>query len=171
MSNRNFKMMSLMFRIRDMFSPPMRILQEAGIRSGHSVLDYGCGPGSFSIAAAEIVGASGKVYALDIHSLAIQRVKKRASQRRLANVETIQSDCATGLPDSSIDVALLYDIYHLLDRPKDVLQEIHRVLKQNGILSFSDHHLNDDQIVQLVTSTGLYTLLSKNPRTYTFKKI
>ncbi|MEA3324915.1 MAG: hypothetical protein U9Q37_07235 [Euryarchaeota archaeon] len=30
-----------------------------------------------------------------------------ASRNHLANVETIQSDCATGLPDGSIDVALL----------------------------------------------------------------
>ncbi|MBI2938481.1 MAG: methyltransferase domain-containing protein [Thaumarchaeota archaeon] len=171
MINLNFKMISLMFRIRDIFSPPVRILREAGIQPSYSVLDYGCGPGSFSIAAAEIVGASGKIYALDIHPLAVQQVRKRASQRRLANVETIQSDCATGLPDSSVDVALLYDIYHLLDSPKDVLQEIHRVLKPGGILSFSDHHMDEPEIVPPIISTGLFKLLSRNPRTYTFKKV
>ncbi len=39
----------------------------------------------------------------------------------LPNVETIQSDCATGLSDDSVDVAPLYDVFHKLSDPERAL--------------------------------------------------
>jgi len=51
-SNLGFRLMSLMFCVRDWLRPPTRILQKAGVRPGMAVLDFGCGPGGFSLAAA-----------------------------------------------------------------------------------------------------------------------
>jgi ubiquinone/menaquinone biosynthesis C-methylase UbiE len=45
-------------------------VKEVGIREGFSVLDFGCGPASYVKAVAELVGKSGKIYALDINPLA-----------------------------------------------------------------------------------------------------
>ena len=109
-SNLDFKFMTLGFKFRDFFLPRKNILKEVGIRPGFHVVDYGCGPGSYITAAAELVGKSGKIYALDIHPLAIQMVQSIAAKKQLTNVETICSDRKTGLPDKSIDVVLLYDI-------------------------------------------------------------
>jgi ubiquinone/menaquinone biosynthesis C-methylase UbiE len=159
-----------MYKIRDLFLPPRNILKEAEIKPGFHVLDYGCGPGSYSIAAAELVGTTGKVYALDINSLAIQQVKRSALRKRVTNIETIRSDCATGLENSSIDVVLLYDTFHTLRNPNSVLEELHRVLKPNGILSFSDHHMKENEIISKVTSRRLFRLLRKGKRTYSFLK-
>ncbi|MFH1323270.1 MAG: methyltransferase domain-containing protein, partial [Methanobacteriota archaeon] len=64
---------------------------------------------------------------------------------------TIHSDRRTGLPDKSLDAVLLYDAFHDLEKPDDVLKEIHRVLKSDGILSFSDHHMKEEEIVSKVT--------------------
>jgi len=72
MSDSHFKLMSFGYKFRDFFLPRMNVLKEAGIKPGFHVLDYGCGPGGYIIAAAELVGKSGKIYALDIHPLAIQ---------------------------------------------------------------------------------------------------
>jgi ubiquinone/menaquinone biosynthesis C-methylase UbiE len=105
------------------------------------VLDFGCGPGSYSIAAAEMVGRSGRVYALDINPLTIKEVQNIASKKKLLNIVTILSDCKTGLEDNRIDIVLLYDVFHHLNSPLDILVEINRVLKPEGILSFSDHHM------------------------------
>ena len=84
--------------------------------------------------------------------------------------ETISSDCKTGLPDNSVDVVLLYDTFHGLGDPNGVLEELHRVLKPNGILSFSDHHIKEDEIVSKVTNGGLYSLSKKGGKTYSFLK-
>jgi ubiquinone/menaquinone biosynthesis C-methylase UbiE len=79
----------------------------------------------------------------------------------LKNIEIIHSNCKTGLPDNSIDVVLLYDVLHELNKPNEVLKEIHRVLKSNGILSVSDHHMKENEIISKVTNRGLFKLLRK----------
>jgi len=85
-------------------------------------------------------------------------------------VETILSDCQTGLPDNSLDVVLLYDIFHHLGDRDRVLKELHRVLKPDGVLSFSDHHMKESEIVSQVTNSRLFRLSRKGQRTYTFLK-
>ena len=171
MSNRDFKLMTLGFKLRDLFLPRINTLKEAGIKSGDNILDYGCGPGSYTVVAAKLVGESGKVYALDIHPLAVQKVQNIAAKRRLTNIETILSDCATGLADESIDVALLYDALHEVSEPDKILAELHRVLKPNGILSFNDHHMKDEEIITKITENGLFKLSNKGERVYNFVKV
>lgn len=168
--NIDFRLMSLTYKLRDFFRPCMSILKEVGIEPGFTVLDYGCGPGSYIVPTAELVGRSGRIYALDIHPPAINSIKNIIVRRRLTNVETIQSDCKTGLPNASVDIILLYDIFHDLGAPHGVLKELHRVLKPGGILSFSDHHMKEDEIISRVTKNGLFKLLQKGERTYSFGK-
>ena len=82
----------------------------------------------------------------------------------------ICSDCRIGLPDSTVVVVLLYDTFHALGGPNGVLKELHRVLKSDGILSFSDHHIKEDEIVSKVTHGGLFRLSRKGKKTYSFVK-
>ncbi len=169
-SNFHFNVMAFTFKLRDFLLPRKNILEEAGIKPGFHVLDYGCGPGSYTTAAAELVSGSGKVHALDIHPLAIQMVRDIASRNKLTNVETILSDCQTGLPDNSVDVVLLYDTFHDLCDPNGVLQELHRVLKPDGLLSFTDHHMKEQKIISRITERGLFKLSRRGKRTYRFLK-
>ncbi len=169
-SNFHFKVMAFAFKFRDFFKPRKNILEEAGIKQGFHVLDYGCGPGSYTVAASELAGSSGKVYALDIHPLAIRMVRDIASKNKLMNVETILSDCNTGLPDNSVDVVLLYDTFHDLSDSDRVMEELHRVLKSEGLLSFSDHHMKEQEIISRVTGSRLFNLSGKGKRTYSFSK-
>ena len=169
-SNLGFRLMAFGYRFRDLRLHRMNILKDVGIKPGFHVLDYGCGPGSYILPLAELVGESGKIYALDIHPLAIQKVQGIASKRQVANVETILSDCKTGLLDNSLDVVLLYDAFHDLSGPGGVLEELHRVLKPNGVLSFNDHHMKEYEIVSQVTNGRLFRLSRKGKRTYSFSK-
>jgi ubiquinone/menaquinone biosynthesis C-methylase UbiE len=170
MSDFGFKTMAFTFRIRDFFRPRKDIVKEVGMREGFLVLDYGCGSGSYISAVAELVGKSGKVYALDIQPSAVEMVKKIVAKKQLTNVETILSDCKTGLPEDSIDRVLLYDVFHELTDPDGVLEELHRALKSDGILSFSDHHLEESEIISGMTRTKLFMLLRRGQRTYSFVK-
>lgn len=169
-STLEFNLMSLWFKLRDLLSPPESILSEVGIKPGFQVLDYGCGPGSYAIVVADQFGHSGKVYAVDINPLALRRVRETASRKGLRNIETIHTDCATGLESNRIDVVLLYDTYHDLENPDDVLEELHRILKPNSTLSFSDHHMREEEILARITGGGLFRLSSKDKKTYSFLK-
>jgi ubiquinone/menaquinone biosynthesis C-methylase UbiE len=165
-----FNLMAFIFLIRDIILPRKKILEEVGVKSGDSVLDYGCGSGSYIIPLAELVGESGKIYALDINPLAIEKGRKIVSKNRLLNVHFIISDCDTLLPNSCLDVVLLYDILHALKEPDMILNEIHRLLKPKGILSCNDHHLKRDEILSRITQSGLFKLSEKGKKTYNFVK-
>ncbi len=165
-----FYFMSFMLSIRDTFKPPVRLLEKVGVKPGDSILDYGCGPGGYTLAAAEMTGEDGKVYALDIHPVAGKRLERIAERRGLGNIETICSDCATGLPESSLDVALLYDIIHMLSHPDDILRELNRTLKKDGVLSVNCHHWDEGRIRETVLDTGLFELRDSAEGTFNFAK-
>ncbi len=170
MSGLHFRLMKLGLKIRDYFIPRHKVLQEVAIKPGSVVLDFGCGPGGYVADAAGMVGASGKVYALDMHPLAIESVLRLAEKKRLTNVETILSSSETGLSDGSVDVVLLYDILHGLGDVDSILLELHRVLKPNGVLSCSDHHMKESDIVSRLTRGGLFNPAGKGSKTCSFAK-
>jgi ubiquinone/menaquinone biosynthesis C-methylase UbiE len=163
-----FKGMSFILTLRDFFRPREDVLREAEIEPNATVLDFGCGPGSYTLLAAKQLGQSGKVYALDIHPLAVQRIRDTAARMGLTNVETIHSDCDTGLPANSVDFILLHDVFHMFSNPDKILTELHRVLKPDGVLSFSDHHMQEEDILSGVTGNRLFKLSKKGERTYSF---
>lgn len=166
----HFRIMAFLFKIRDFFIPRRRLLREVGLKTGDSVLDFGCGPGGYIVRTSELVGESGVVHALDHHPLAVDSVERIVQKHRLKNVRTIRSEGGTGLSDSSLDAVLLYDVLHELENPAQVLRELHRVLKPGGILSASDHHLKKEEIVFRITENGLFNRAGRGKKTFTFSK-
>jgi len=170
-SNIDFRFMLFFFKIRDKFHPPIEKISRANIKQGDIVLDYGSGSGSYSIAAVKNIGPNGKIIAADIHPLALKKVRKKAEKMGYANIETIQTDCKTGLDDESIDVLICFDVFHDISNKNDILKEFHRVLKPNSTLSFDDHHMNEDEIIDFITSKGFFKLSEKKDKQYNFIKI
>jgi ubiquinone/menaquinone biosynthesis C-methylase UbiE len=169
-SSLDFKVMSLGFKIRDIFKPRSRILEEVGIKNSSQVLDYGCGPGGYVMPVVKLIGNTGTLYALDINPLATEAVQSLIDKKRFTNVQVILSSCATRLPATSIDAILLYDILHDLDNRAEVLAELNRIIKSGGVLSVTDHHLKEEEIITKVITGGLFTLKSKGEKTLSFIK-
>jgi len=169
-SNLDFRLMAIEFLLRDWLRPPINVLREAGMLPGMTVLDFGCGPGGFSLAAARLVEARGRVYALDIHPLAIRMVKRDAEKQGLRNIHPIHGTSAEVIPDESVNFVLLYDVLHDLPDTDSVLREIHRVLTPDGILSASDHHLQAAGLQRVITETGLFLPTGRTQRTHQFAR-
>ncbi len=53
-------------------------LTSSGAKKGLVILDFGCGSGTYTIPAAKLVGATGRVYAVDINSTALDRLERKA---------------------------------------------------------------------------------------------
>jgi len=47
----------------------------------------------------------------------------------------------------------------------------HRVLKPISTLSFDDHHLKEDEIIDFITSEGLFKLSEKKDEQFNFIKV
>lgn len=106
------------------------------------VVEFGCGYGTFTIPAARIV--SGTVYAIDIEAEMLAATKRKADAAGLGNVKTCLRDFVTdgtGLPEASVDYAMLLNILHA-ERPAVLLQEAFRVVRAGGILAIV--HWNHD---------------------------
>lgn len=160
-------------RLRDRLRSPAKVLEAVGVREGMTVLDFGCGPGGFSLAAARLVGPNGRVYAHDVQPLAIEAVRRTAARRGLGNVQTLPSGRLSEIPEASVDVALLYDVLHITPEPESmqsILTAIHRTLKPNGRLSVSDHHIGEVPLSSTLTGGGLFRPAGRTRRTLEFRK-
>ncbi len=147
------------------------ILTAIGVAPGKTVLDFGCGPGNFSIAAATLVTPGGLVYALDIVPLAAKKIAAAAARKGLDNLRAITSGGPTGLDDDAVDVVLLFDILHHLEPPEPVLTELARVLAADGVLAVEDHHLEDEDLVARVEGGGPFTLSGRTDYAHLFSLV
>lgn len=116
--------------------PPDQVLGALGLTAGAVMLDIGAGPGFFTLPAAELVGPSGKVYGLDIAPAMLERLRERAAEAGLGNVETLVSEeDRLPLPDGVADAALLANVLHEVHGPVAFLREIARTLRPGGALA------------------------------------
>ncbi len=136
------------------------------VQEGQTFLDYGCGTGSFTIPAARIVGATGKVYALDCFPRQLEIVAEKSQKEGLTNIETILSESHTGLPDESIDVIWMCDVLHEIKEREAVLAELHRVLKRDGVLAIYDGM--KDEVLNY--TNGLFSLVWADDKLHKFVK-
>jgi len=109
-----------------------RILEVMGCGPRDDVLEFGCGYGTFAIAAARRV--SGTVYALDIDPVMVRATREGAERAGLTNLVAEERDfvaCGSGRPAQSIDFAMLFNILHA-EQPVALLREAYRVLRPQG---------------------------------------
>jgi ubiquinone/menaquinone biosynthesis C-methylase UbiE len=111
---------------------PMYVLESFGVRSGNTVADIGCGPGAFLQAASELVGAKGRVIAVDIQEPFINMAKRLAEEKNLTNVTFLVSrEDHIPLDSACADVALIVTSLHEFEG-EGTLKEVHRILRKGG---------------------------------------
>ncbi len=112
----------------------------------NTVADIGAGTGYYTFKIAQKVPL-GKVYAVEIQDQMIHYLNERKKELGASNVEVIKGDSKSPhLPDSSIDLAILIDVYHELEYPKEMLQYISKALKSNGKILLLEYRAEDPNI-------------------------
>jgi SAM-dependent methyltransferase len=116
------------------------ILNVIGINKGDRFLDLGSGEGYFSLAASQAVGNEGLVYAFDVDTYSIARLKKEIAERTLTNIEASVVDVSQKLPlaNESVNLAFMSNVLHGLaanGEADGTLKEIARVTVRNGMLA------------------------------------
>ncbi len=149
------------------------LLIPAGLKEGDHVLEVGCGPGFFTIPAAEIVGDKGFIYAIDINPFAIRKVEKKIAKAGVKNVKTMIVDVTeTTLKDSSIDIAFFFGVFHSLNSIIGrVILEMHRILKDEGIITIQKSGKSKDGLVDIITQNNKFKFLEEKKRMLVFQKI
>jgi len=116
--------MEFLFRIIDFVYPYIdKRVQNFGIQPGMTVVDYGCGPGRYATRFAHLVGDNGRVFAVDIHELAIEGVKKRIQKQGLKTITPILAKgYDSGIPDGTADIVCAIDMFFKITDPSAFLK-------------------------------------------------
>jgi ubiquinone/menaquinone biosynthesis C-methylase UbiE len=121
---------------RKQFLDPDSILDRIGLDREMVLADLGCGTGFFTIPASLCVK---KVYALDVQREMLDILQDKIKKQRIANIEPILSEeSSIPLPDGSVDVLLMANVFHELEDRSAILEEGKRILSSRGKLAIVD---------------------------------
>jgi ubiquinone/menaquinone biosynthesis C-methylase UbiE len=110
------------------------------------VADIGAGTGYYTFRMAKLV-PQGRVYAVEVQPDFVAALEARKRQLRAVNVSVVQgSPTGPNLPDSSIDLAIMVDVYHELAYPKEMLQTLYKALKPDGKVLLLEYRAEDPSI-------------------------
>jgi ubiquinone/menaquinone biosynthesis C-methylase UbiE len=103
------------------------------------VLDLGCGAGTDSLVAAQMVGAEGHVVGIDMTEEMVAKARAGARVLGVDNVEFLEGE-AEHLPfaESSFDVVISNGVIDLIPDKDSVFGELYRVLRPGGRLQLAD---------------------------------
>lgn len=149
------------------FLRPEQVIEEANIKEGMQIADFGCGAGYFTIPMARIVGEKGKVYAVDVLKTALESVKSKAKIEGLLNIEIVLSNLEilgnSKLEDEFMDSVLLANILFQSLKKADIIKEAKRILKKGGKLIVIEWEKNQPMgpSEKLIVSKSLIKDLAK----------
>jgi len=121
-------------RFRRWMQNPKRILKPY-VEEGMTVLDFGCGPGFFSVGLAQMVGESGRVIAADLQEGMLQKLSDKIKGKELENRITLHKceEDKIGVSEN-VDFVLAFYIVHEVISKDKLFTEIETILKPNGQL-------------------------------------
>ena len=124
---------------REIYHQREKILAAVGLKPGMVVADVGAGTGLFTLPFAKAVGETGKVYAVELARNFLKLIRTRAERASVPNIETVHcTERSVELPEASIDLAFICDVYHHFEYPQDSLKSLHRALKPGGEIVLID---------------------------------
>jgi ubiquinone/menaquinone biosynthesis C-methylase UbiE len=164
MSDFSFRGMEWLFRIIDFVHPYIdKRVQRFGIRPGMTVVDYGCGPGRYTTSFAHLVGDKGRVFAVDIHELAIEGVKKRVQKQGLKNVTPVLAKgYDSGIPDGAADIICAIDMFFGINNPWAFLKELRRITNREGFLVIDDGHQSRKETKRKIAASGYWEVTEES---------
>ena len=159
-----FRMMTLMMRTMDVLANySNKHFKTLDLKQNQVVVDYGCGPARYIKNASEAVGKKGKVYAVDIHPMAIYNVNRLIQKYGLQNVEVILAEgYSCSIPDNKADVVYALDMFHMIEQPTDLLKEFARIVKPTGKVIIEDGHQPREETLTKIKAAGFFSVISEN---------
>jgi SAM-dependent methyltransferase len=123
------------------------LLRELALKPGMAVADIGAGTGYYARRMAPLVGSGGVVYATDMQPEMMRMLADGAKKAGLTNIKPVLGGLqSVNLPDASIDLAIMVDVYHELEFPFEVVSSLVRALKPGGRIAYVEYRLEDARV-------------------------
>ena len=109
------------------------------LEPGECVVDLGCGAGTDTLVAAQMVGPEGHVTGIDMTPEMLVRARRAADELGVRNVELVEAEVERlPLADESVDVVISNGVIDLVPDKDAVFSEIYRVLRPGGRMQVAD---------------------------------
>lgn len=151
--------MTLLIPLRSIFLSPKKLIERLELNEDATILEIGPGPGYFSLFIAKFIN-KGKLVLADIQPEMLKYAKKRIDKRGIKNVDYYLCDGKIfGFKDESFDRVFMVTVIGEVENKDDYLTEIHRLLKDDGILSITElagdpDKMSTDELKTLVEVKG-----------------
>lgn len=133
---------------REKEEQPKKLLEALKLEEGMTVADIGAGSGYHVFRMAPLVGPKGKIYAVDIQQEMLDLIAKRMKKEQVTNVEPILgAEADPKLPEASIDLAMMVDVYHEFAFPYEMTAKLTKALKPGGRLVFVEFKKEDPKVL------------------------
>ncbi len=156
---------------RDDWQSPEEVVAALGLEPGDQVADLGSGGGYFTFPMAEVVGKTGQVYAVDVDESLLAYIAKQSKKRGLSQIETVLAPKdGLGLPDASVDLIFLSNVFHHLPDPANYFRRARPILRPGGrvaVIDFSENgflaaHATPADEIRIQFEAAGYTLAKQH---------
>ena len=132
---------------REKEEAPTKLLKALDLKEGQIVADIGAGSGYHAFRMAPLVGAKGKILAVDIQKEMLDLMNDKAKKTKVTNIETILgTETDPKLPKGEVDLILLVDVYHEFSHPYEMAEKMVAALKPGGRIAFVEFRLEDAEV-------------------------
>jgi len=124
-----------------------KLVSHLRIKPGDTLADIGAGTGYFTRRLAKLTGPKGSVLAVDIQPEMLELLTNQMAKAGIHNVKPVLGTITDPkLPPDSVDLALMVDVYHEFDHPREMIQAITRSLKPGGRIAFVEFRGEDPAV-------------------------
>lgn len=124
------------------------LLKKLGLNSNQTVLDFGCGHGTYTIPAAEIVKPNGVIIAIDESNESLKKLNEKAKKNNISNIKVLNSikNLSKITYKNELDAILAFDVLHFLKKTKrtKIYEKFHYFLTQDGKIIIHPKHTKHD---------------------------
>lgn len=122
------------------------LIKNLQLHPGMNVADIGAGSGYHSRLISKQIG-KGKVFAVDVEPAMLVYLKQRIDQENLSNITPVLgTNISVSLPNESVDMMLLVDVYHEFSHPYEMGQSMFNALKSHGKLVLVEFRAEDESV-------------------------
>jgi len=126
---------------RDQWQKPHEVIHALKLAPDAAVADIGSGTGYFAMRFAHML-PQGRIYGVDLEPDMVKYLAERAKKENLANLTAI-----AGAPDDAripapVDLVILVDVYHHIDKRADYFRKLRASLKPGGRVAVIDFRLD-----------------------------
>ena len=172
LNNTEFRLMQGFMKLADHVHPHVRMRAEAfGIKPGETVVDYGCGPGRYTVEMARLVGTEGKVIAVDLVEMALQETRRKLEADGFNNYDLkLAQGYDSCVADDTADMVFAIDMLHHIADTNTFLQEVFRISRPDGLLILSGSHLPRKTVKAKIAASGIWDIAEERTEFITYKK-